>query len=286
MAWEVRVECDSISPSGVRLTSVVATYPLIIHNELLTHRAFSRSSASNRAIPTNKLIEMVRADPFIPAHFAVNIPGMRAGEVMIGEHMKAARDEWLDGLLHACMTSYRLAKRGVHKQWANRPMMPYQWITTIITSVEWDNFFKLRCHPDAQPEIRKLAEMIRDARQASQPKLLDYGYWHMPFIDIERDGFTPVDGVPHMATIGKDTTIYDLRRIASARCARVSYLSHDGKHSPEADMSLFQKLTEADPRHLGPLEHVAACDPFATRSTAKNFEVEWAQFRTEWSFGA
>jgi len=40
--------------------------PRIILAEFNTHRAFSRNSASSRAIPAKKMIESVATDPFIP----------------------------------------------------------------------------------------------------------------------------------------------------------------------------------------------------------------------------
>jgi thymidylate synthase ThyX len=43
------------------------------------------------------------------------------------------------------------------------------WHTVIVTATEWDNFWNLRCHADAQPEIRLVAETMRDARAASEP---------------------------------------------------------------------------------------------------------------------
>ena len=60
------IVADSIDPRGNRITSVLLTYPRFIHSELLTHRMFSRNSASSRAIPFAKMVKMVQKDPFIP----------------------------------------------------------------------------------------------------------------------------------------------------------------------------------------------------------------------------
>ena len=43
--------------------------------------------------------------------------------------------EWYNNLL----------KRGVHKQNANNLLVPFAYITCIISGTEWDNFFELRC---------------------------------------------------------------------------------------------------------------------------------------------
>jgi hypothetical protein len=49
----------------------------------------------------------------------------------------------------------------------------------------------------------------------------------------------------------------DLLKISPARCARVSYLSHEGIRDNDADFGLYDKLTSDDPPHASPLEHVA-----------------------------
>lgn len=46
-----------------------------------------------------------------------------------------------------------------------------------------------------------------------------------------------------------------IRRISVARCARVSYLTHDGKRDIEKDLELFEKLRTSG--HWSPFEHVA-----------------------------
>lgn len=63
---EVKILADSGNASGDRLTTFQLTYPRFIHSELLTHRMFSRNSASSRAIPVEKLIRQVLDDPVIP----------------------------------------------------------------------------------------------------------------------------------------------------------------------------------------------------------------------------
>lgn len=60
------IECQVIADSVMgctRITSVQVKYPRFILPQLNTHRVFSRSTASSRAVPTAKLIEMVRNEP-------------------------------------------------------------------------------------------------------------------------------------------------------------------------------------------------------------------------------
>lgn len=63
---KAEIIADTISPQGNRITSYILTYPRFIHAELMTHRMFSRNSASSRAIPFEKMLKMVEEDPFIP----------------------------------------------------------------------------------------------------------------------------------------------------------------------------------------------------------------------------
>jgi hypothetical protein len=64
MGYSAKVILDSVSPAGVRLTTAEVTFPRIVLAEFNTHRMLSRNSASSRAIPVEKRIAMVEADPF------------------------------------------------------------------------------------------------------------------------------------------------------------------------------------------------------------------------------
>jgi hypothetical protein len=246
MSYEVKILADSVA-SGVRLTTVQATYPRIIHSEVMTHRVLSRNAASSRAIPVSKSIERVLADPFIPEAFAANVRGMQGGAELDEEGQRLARANWKIGLDAAVKAAEGLAALGTHKHWANRLLEPYSWITTVITATEWDNFFALRCHPMAAPEFQKIAGMMRDAMAASEPIERGPGSWHLPFVGYEggvREDYDVSD-------------VMTLVKLSVARCARVSYLTHDGKRDVDADLSLYAKLTSASPPHLSPCEHAA-----------------------------
>ena len=63
---EAKIVADSINKQGDRITTFLLTYPRFIHSELMTHRMFSRNSASSRAIPFEKMVKDVLENPFIP----------------------------------------------------------------------------------------------------------------------------------------------------------------------------------------------------------------------------
>jgi thymidylate synthase ThyX len=245
MGFECRIEADSVSPEGLRLTTFVVTFPRFILAEANTHRMLSRNSASSRAIPVEKRIAAVEADPFVPESFGRNQKGMQAGEALGEDEQEAARYAWMGAAEDAVKGARRLARLGVHKQLANRLLEPFAWHTAVLTATDWQNFFAQRCHEAAQPEFRTAAEMMRDAYRSHAPEALRPGEWHLPFT----------------AEAERRTYSFDWRLVSVARCARVSYLTQDGKHDPIADLTLAERLMSARPMHASPLGHVATPDP-------------------------
>lgn len=237
---------DSISPAGVRLTTMELVYPRFIHSELMTHRVFSRNASSSRAIPTKRAIRMIRDNPAVPASWRMNQPGMQGYEVASEETTAAAQRIWLAAMKDAIHHAEAMDELGIHKQVVNRITEPYTHIKVVLTSVYWENWDGLRRHPDADPTIAVLAEAIHEARTNSTPQLLQPGEWHLPYITREE---LAINGVNLC------------RKISTARCARVSYNNHDGtKTTPEADLKLHDMLVTAVPPHMSPSEHQASPD--------------------------
>lgn len=249
MSYSAKVVADSIGPSGVRLISVLCSYPLMVHAEDLRHRCFSFSVASNRAIPTRLIIRQVIDDPVVPIWFGKNQGGMSAREELTGWRLRVARWAWLAARWPAIAIVWLMLQIGLHKQIANRILSPWQWVTVLKTGTDWENFFALRCHPDAQPEMRRIAEMTRDAIAESKPRYLQAGEWHLPFVDTD---FTP------------DVSDWILLRMFSvARCARVSLVRQDERRSAKDEVAMAEKLMKSG--HFSPFEHQAQALPDARR---------------------
>ncbi|HTX57670.1 MAG TPA: FAD-dependent thymidylate synthase [Candidatus Acidoferrales bacterium] len=258
--FAARVLTDSISPAGIRLTTLEVRFPRFILSEANTHRVFSRNSASSRAVPTGKMIERVMQNPAMPVEWGVNKPGMSATQTLTPEQVEEAKAEWLRARDDAVAHVRNLQKFNVHKQVVNRILEPFMWHTVIISATEWENFYSLRLAANAQPEIRVAAEHMRAAMDASRPRPVGIGQWHLPLIqDDER-------ALP----------IEELKRVSAARCARVSYLTHDGKRDIEKDLELCDRLWSD--RHLSPFEHVAT--PSGDAAFHANFRG-WIQMRKE-----
>jgi thymidylate synthase ThyX len=260
MAYSARVLLDSVSPHGVRLTTLEVTFPRFVLSEFNTHRVLSKSSASSRAVPTSKLIERVEREPVLPLQWGRNKAGMSASDVLSDGEADAAQRIWLKARDDAVAHARELLQLKVHKQELNRILEPFLWHTVIVSGTEWDNFFNLRCAINAQPEIREAAVRMRDAMTASLPQTMQYGQWHTPLLqDDER--FLDVE---------------ERKRISAARCARVSYLTHEGVREIVKDLELYERL-KAD-RHLSPFEHVAT--PARDADFHANFRG-WLQMRRD-----
>jgi thymidylate synthase-like protein len=242
-----------------RVTTLEVVIPRIVLAEFNTHRAFSRNSASSRAIPFAKMLQRVQEDPFIPLSFPAEQRGMQGGEELGADERRIAELAWLQARDAAVRHARGMADLGVHKSVVNRLLEPFMWHTVIVTSAEWDNFFRQRCSPLAQPEIRVAAEAMRDAIAASKPHWLTAGAWHRPLLDGDEDTIFEVQDSGHPDQDGV------FNRISAARCARVSYLTHEGKRDWMEDLNLFTKLATADPPHWSPLEHVCR-RPYASEA--------------------
>jgi thymidylate synthase ThyX len=235
---------DSINESGDRLTTFVLTYHRMIHSEFMTHRMLSKNSSSSRAIPVEKMIKLVESQEVYPLHWGKNQKGMSAQSEVSEDEMRDATLVWQEARLDAIRHARRLIEIGIHKQVANRLLEPFSTITVICSGTEYKNFFEQRCHPDAQPEIQALANKMKIAYDASQPKQLSSGEWHLPLIKQE--------------DIDEIGDINSLIKVAVGRCARVSYLNHDGVRSIDDDIKLHDRLLTSKPAHLSPFEHIAS----------------------------
>ena len=120
--------------------------------------------------------------------------------------------------------------------------------TTNWTEEKWQSINKSA----AEIHIQALAEAMWDAMNESIPNQLKAGEWHMPFMGnfnaeklLELSGGEPED--------------FELicRKIATARAARLSYMTFDGEINYEKDVKLHDQLLKS--RHASPFEHVSRC---------------------------
>lgn len=250
-----KVICHSVNTHGDELVTMIITYPRIILAEVNTHRMLSKSSASSRAIPIKTQINKLSKNCFYPSWWGAAQKGMQANSEIEENHQREARKEWEDAFTRAMASATTLDLHGVHKQIANRLLEPFQYMTTIISGTDWANFFKLRAHPDAQPEFMILAFRMLEALVESVAINRDY---HIPFGDQMEPGL-----------------FEEVRmKIACARCARISYDNHEGKRDSQDDLRLADSLIKSG--HMSPFEHVATAFPQSVY--IGNFRG-WVQYR-------
>jgi len=251
--FHAAVLADSISPDGVRLTTLETTFPRFILAELNTHRMLSRNSASSRAIPTEKIIERVRSNPFVPLTFNKRVKGMGVGEALDEAAANEARLWWLAARDDAVNAAEMLAQLNVDKSRANRLLEPFMWHTAIISATEWENFYALRDNEGAQPEFRLLAQKMRAAMDASEPQPLDYGWWHLPLVKDHE--LASLCDARKRGGADEEEMVQFTKMLSASRCARVSY---DRQHDDEPVETTQQRAVRLrDSGHLSPFEHVA-----------------------------
>jgi thymidylate synthase ThyX len=241
---------DSISEQGHRLTTFEVRFHRFVLAEFNTHRVFSRNSSSSRAIPYRKQTERVTDDPAYPLRWISEKKGMQGGDELPEDKRWIVHRNWTHARDSAVMYAQRLDESGVHKSLVNRLIEPFMWHTVIVSSTAWSNFFQQRVSPLAQPEIQAVATLMLAEYESSEPKYLEEGDWHLPYI---RDDDWDEAGVT------------DLIKVSVARCARVSYLTHDGVRSLDKDYELYERLITSSPMHASPLEHVATPDSWNIR---------------------
>jgi len=284
----LKILLDSRAPSGARLTTFEVRIPKFLLAQLNTHRSLSKSAASSRAIPINRTLEAVENDPFVPTYWGKNKKGMspdeelsddakdgnkeidcvpcygtgfafgsvdcgvckycgKTGKIIKSSKELSARAEakqaWLKLRDRAIETVRQLDNLGLHKELANRLIEPWAYSTVIISATTFRNFFKLRSQPHTgvQRELQTIAAEMLTLYKASTPTPLTAGEWHLPLIrDEDREQVSDIEV---------------LRKVSVGRCARVSYLTHDGRRDLQADVDLHDRLLVD--AHMTPFEHVA-----------------------------
>lgn len=232
----VLVVKDSIC-NGVRITTFELEYPRFIHAEFMTHRMISKNCASSRAIPVETMHRHIMDNTAMPVFWGRNQAGMQAAEELDANEIERARTSWLNGRDMAIQTARILLAKGLHKQISNRVTEAFQMMKTVATATEWQNLLYLRDHPDAQPEFRELAKLIKQALDESIPYKLKPGGWHMPYVNDSMH-------------------LEDALKVSTSCCAQVSYRKSDD--SLEKAMAIYDRLVSGEgPMHASPLEHQA-----------------------------
>lgn len=265
MTITAKIIADSISPQGVRLTTFELEYPRFIHAEMMTHRVFSRNAQSSRAVPVNKSLEQAIISPVV---WGKNKSGMSSDTTLSQDVINEVAYYW-NAAARTCQDfAERMAKAGLHKQWANRCLEWFSPIKVVVTATEWDNFFWLRIDPEAaQPEIVELARKMKAEMDRSVPQHLNPGEWHLPYVLVAHGPEDDPIGYFIRSDTQQDWERIDLvtaKKISASCCAQVSYRKLDT--SIKKALEIYEKLFAGPKPHLSPVEHQAT--PMVSPSAA------------------
>lgn len=252
-----------VTKSGDRLISFKLTMHRWVLSEFNTHRAFSRNSASSRAIPIHKMIELAETSDVAPVEWGKNCSGMSNKEIISEQSILASiQNEWEIARHNAIESARRLNNLNVHKQIVNRILEPFLPHTVIATMDRQalEHFLMLRTSIEAQPEIRALALEMQRLYHSTRPGMLYDFQIYSPFGIYEWECLNMTEVPDDQTGQYENKLMYSpvIYRDVS-KCARISYLKHEETASEEKDENLFWKLFKA--KHLSPFEHLALYDP-------------------------
>jgi hypothetical protein len=268
---------DSIGPDGVRLTSFELRFHRFILAEVNTHCVLARNSASSRAIPVAKQLERYTMEPAMPYAWPCEQPGMQGGSALEGWDLELAQGLFANVNLHTVddIEFYFLALKAkygddewkqhcLHKSVLNRLLEPMQWHTALITGSHWENVWDQRVSPLAQPEFDLVAWMANLLLTYDEPEELKPGEWHLPYVDGITKGEVSTEIEPISPLWWENLCL-----ISTARCARTSLMTQDGKRDWHDDASFpSTRLQPRDgPPHMSPFEHPCTPAPWNTRKS-------------------
>jgi hypothetical protein len=258
---------DSINVWGDRVTTFKLHYHRFIHSEFMTHKMLSKNASSSRAIPVKSILDKIEEQPAIPIHFGQNKSGMQAevenskpikmnvydeyGDITEETYNVTNEQAWHFAKNCAIKYANKFADAGYHKQIVNRLTEPFQFINVLSSATDYDNFFWLRQHKDAQPEIQELANCMFEAKEQSTPEVLRFGEWHTPFVEHERNSKNELTYHLDGDIISKELAI----KISISASAQISYRKNDT--SIEKAKRIFDMLMNGERLHGSPMEHVA-----------------------------
>lgn len=262
--FQAKILCDSTNSLNNRLITFELTFPRMILAEFNTHKSIARNAASSRAIPVEKMIRQVVDEPFIPVYWGKAQKGMQAYEEVSPENIEKCKSIWLRQRDVAVKSVEEMLALGLHKQIPNRLLENWMWCTVIATGniQSWNNFWNLRNHHAAEPHMQIIARMSEEIANQSASKVLDDGEFHLPLIGFDGD---------------ENLSLFDQVKVSVGRCARVSYLTHDGKRDTQADIDLCSKLQNDG--HFSPFEHVAMSSQENLKHLEGNLGFGWVQYR-------
>lgn len=289
MSFAARAIADSISTlSRIRIITILATYPRLIHSEVMTHRMFGRNSASTRAIPLKNQLRNILTNPFIPEKFGINEPGMQSWSYLAGLKHNEAVEIWLRGRDRAVTTVIELI---LGLELAGK-VLGYDtseegaYAPADVLLAKLDEVIALI--PASQSEVPLDDTTLLNVHKQLAGRGLEAYMWHTIVITAtEWDNFRALrdhpDAQGEIATIarhirqaietstprelgegdwhlpfvepGEFASVEDGIKASVVRCAATSYNRHEAKRPHDDEVKRYHGLVKGG--HMSPLEHQA-----------------------------
>jgi hypothetical protein len=237
--------------TGTTIWTYELEYPRYIHAEFMTHRMFSRNSASSRAIPVASMHEQIRAANVEFVHYGLNQPGMQSAQELNNDTKNTIRNLWFSARDFCLAISEEMNRHKAHKQLVNRVTEPWMMMKVVMTTTNDANWEWLRNHPDAQPEIHELASVMLAAKNTAEVLPIHCGEWHVPYVHRY---FDDSDTLCYQSG-DTQLTPEQARKVSASCCAQVSYRKND--YSVEKAEQIYDRLIHSEPVHASPIEHQA-----------------------------
>lgn len=164
--------------TGDEIITYKLTFPRIILSEVNTYKMLEKNTSSSRAIPFEKMVEVVEKEPFIPIAWAKPHKGMQGNDYYTDPVLVECKiKRWLEARDAAVLASKNLdidiisTKKSVFrdirdviegdnyeivssefinpvtKQLKNRILEPFMWVTQLCTGTResFEHLFEQRC---------------------------------------------------------------------------------------------------------------------------------------------
>ena len=267
-------------------------YPRIIHSEIMTYSMMSVNSASSRAIPVHKLIEVIEKTPFYPITYQKKHSGMQGTDYFTSEEdIKTCHSLWEESMQESIRVAKKMLEFGMSKQIINRTLESYQYHCCLMTGTResFEHLFNQRC-PEYEINIHGVVFRGKSKKEI-ELEVEDYfgvpyqvedlawllsnkGQAEIHFMDLAEKMYDALnESIPDELFMGsyhipfyKDIisseemlSIDNLIAMSVALTARVSYTSigDDNKLTLERATNIFNHCLENG--HWSVFEHIGQC---------------------------
>ena len=148
--------------TGEEIITYKLTFPRIILSEVNTYKMMEKNTSSSRAIPFEKMVEVVEKEPFVPLAWQLSHKGMQGTKYITDEKVIEFKQmRWLNARNAAVESAKKLVEDDItikkllntnhsnelSKNYGNRLIEPFMWTTQLITGTResFGHLFEQRC---------------------------------------------------------------------------------------------------------------------------------------------